>query len=160
MFNTLSISWRARHALEIAKRSSSGQAPGLLRPPDDVLAEPELAAPTARSPHGIGKVVVASAIRRETTGIRQANQLCDVLSVEQVVQVDEAGHDGSVVALEERSTRVVLEQRPRAGRGVDSRLRGLACHARPPKASSKGPQAWASPLNLSRRSPPTRCSES
>lgn len=160
MFNTVSISSWARHALKIAKRSPSGQSTGLLRPPDNVLPEPQLAAPTSRSPHGIREVVVPGAIGRQTTGIRQPDEPGDVVSVKKVVQIDEAGHDGSVVALEERSTRVVLEQRPRAGRREGPRLRGLACDARPPKASSKGPQAWESPLTLSPRSPQTRCSES
>lgn len=137
MFNTLSISSWARHALEIAKRSPSGQSTGLLRPPDNVLPEPQLTATAPRSPDGIGEVFVPGAIRRKTTGICQADEPGDVVSVEKVVQIDEAGHGESVVALEERSTRVVLEQRARAGRRVVPRVRGLACHARPPKATQQ-----------------------
>ena len=94
MFNTLSISSWARHALKIAKRLPSGQSTGLPRPRNDVLPEPELAAPTTRSPHGNGEVVVPGAIRRKTTGIRQPDEPGDVVSVEKVVQIDEAGHDG------------------------------------------------------------------
>lgn len=121
MFNTLSISSWARYALEIAKRSLSDQSTGLLRPPDNVLPEPELAATAARSPDGFGEVVVPGAIGRQTTGICQADEPGDVVRVEKVVQIDEAGHGESVVALEEPSTGVVLEQRLRAGRGVDLR---------------------------------------
>lgn len=87
MFNTLSISSWARHALEIAKRSPSGQSTGLLRPPDNVLPEPQLTATAPRSPDGIGEVFVPGAIRRKTTGICQADEPGDVVSVEKVVQI-------------------------------------------------------------------------
>lgn len=108
MFNTKSISSWAWYALEIAKRSSSAQPPGLLRPPDDILSEPHLTPSASRSPDGLGEIVVASSIHRQAIGIRQPDELGDVMSIEQIVQVDEASHDDKVVAISQHPSDVVI----------------------------------------------------